>query len=72
MKANMSQLYKRNKKGELKPTWRYWLGYIFGSLEGIDDCSDHVCQREPDYDKMDRTFLKEAKRMGIPEEAKDG
>ena len=38
MKCNMSQMFKKNKKGQLKPTWRYYLGrFIFGSLEGIDD-----------------------------------
>ena len=37
MKANMSQLLKRNKKGKLVPTWRHYLGMFLGSIEGTDD-----------------------------------
>ena len=34
MKVDMDKLFKKNKKGETKPTWRYWLARIFGSAEG--------------------------------------
>ena len=34
MKCDMDKLFKKDKRGRLKPTWRYYWGRIFGSLEG--------------------------------------
>jgi len=34
MKANLNQVFTRKKNGRLRPTWRYLLGRLLGSLEG--------------------------------------
>ena len=36
MKADLDQLYKENSKGDLVPTWRYYLGMFLGSIKGSD------------------------------------
>ena len=37
MKANVSQLFKEDKNGNIRRTWRYWLARLSGSVHGIDD-----------------------------------
>ena len=36
VKANLDQLFKKNRKGKLRPTWRYYLARIFGSVGGYE------------------------------------
>ena len=30
------KLFKKNKKGKIRPTWRYYLGRFLGSIEGVE------------------------------------
>ncbi len=37
MKCNLSKLFKRDKKGKVRMSWRYYLAVFLGSVEGKED-----------------------------------